>query len=297
MKIILVVTNTRGKNLVFVSDLLKILSLDEAIRAADNGLFQNVYSVNKTSGAYLRSTPNISEKDNLDTLSVTAADIIAYANRVRHFQSTDAISMYTAHYISSLFERGVPFIETIDGDKAFVNRTRETITLHSKIITQAAKEFDIDPYLLGAIIIDEITRLAPFEEIQDIFWLYLIGRNVSVGLAQVKLDTANDIIKKELYNPNPKDKKLPFRGLLSNKDRAYLYQYVVTPKHNIHFAAAYIRDIINVWAKYIDITKRPEIVATLYPQGYGSPKPNPVSNERGEQIATEFYQLAKGWIK
>lgn len=297
MKIILAVTNTRGKNLVFVSDLLKTLSLDEAIRAADKGLFQNVYSVNKTSGAYLRSIPNVSEKDNLDTLSVTAADIIAYANRARHFQSTDAISMYTAHYISSLLESGVPFIETVDGDKAFVDRVKETITPHAKIITQAAKEFDIDPHLLGAILVDEITRLAPFEEIQDVFWLYLIGRNVSAGLAQVKLDTANGVIKKGLYNPNPKDKKLPFRGVLSNKDRAYLYQYVVAPKHNIRFASAYIRDIINVWAKYIDLTKHPEIVATLYPQGYGSPKPDPVSNERGEQIATEFYQLAKRWIK
>lgn len=180
MKIILVVTNTCGKNLVFVSDLLKTLSLVEAIRAADKGLFQNVYSVNGTSGAYLRSTPNISEKDNLDTLSVTAADII--------------------------------------------------------------------------------------------------------------------VTKKGLYNPNPKDKKLPFRGVLSNKDREYLYRYVVEPNHNIRFAAAYIRDIINVWAKYIDLTKRPEIIATLYSKGYGDPKSNPITSKRGTQIMEEFYPLVKKWI-
>lgn len=296
MKIILVVTNTCGKNLVFVSDLLKTLSLDEAIRAADKGLFQNVYSVNGISGAYLRSTPNISEKDNLDTLSVTAADIIAYANRARHFQSTDAISMYAAHYISSLLESGVPFIETTDGDKAFVDRVRETITPHAKSITQAAKEFDIDPYLLGAIIIDEVVRLGPFEDIRDVFLLNLLGRNVSVGIAQVKLETANNVTKKGLYNPNPKDKKLPFRGVLSNKDREYLYRYVVEPNHNIRFAAAYIRDIINVWAKYIDLTKRPEIIATLYSKGYGDPKSNPITSKRGTQIVEEFYPLVKKWI-
>lgn len=271
MKIILVVTNTCGKNLVFVSDLLKTLSLDEAIRAADKGLFQNVYSVNGISGAYLRSTPNISEKDNLDTLSVTAADIIAYANRARHFQSTDAISMYTAHYISSLLESGVPFIETTDGDKAFVDRVRETIT-------------------------DEVVRLGPFEDIRDVFLLNLLGRNVSVGIAQVKLETANNVTKKGLYNPNPKDKKLPFRGVLSNKDREYLYRYVVEPNHNIRFAAAYIRDIINVWAKYIDLTKRPEIIATLYSKGYGDPKSNPITSKRGMQIVEEFYPLVKKWI-
>lgn len=76
-----------------------------------------------------------------------------------------------------------------------------------------------------------------------------------------------------------------------------MYSYVVEPKHNIYFAAAYIRDIINVWAKKIDLSKHPEIVATLYPQGYGSPKPDPKSNERGDQIATEFYRLVKKWIK
>lgn len=297
MKIILAVTDTRGKNLVFVSDSLKVLSLEDAIRAADKKLLENAYSVDGTSGAYLRSLPNASEKDNLDTLSVTAADIITYANRARHAQSTDAISMYVAQYIASLNERHATFIKTADGHKAFVPSVRDKITPHIFIIKQASKEFDIDPYLLGAILIDEITRLAPFEEIQDVFWLHLIGRNVSVGLAQVKLETANGVIKKGLYNPNPKDKKLPFKGVLSNKDRAYLYQYVVEPKHNIRFAAAYIRDIINVWAKKIDLSERPEIVATLYPQGYGSPKPDPVSNEQGEQIATEFYQLVKGWIK
>lgn len=297
MKIILVATDTRGKNLAFVSESLKVLSLEDAIRIADKNLLENAYTVNGTFGAYLRSLPNTLQKDNVDALSVTAADIVAYTNRTRHFQSTDAISLYAAHYSASLLEHDVPFIETADGDKAFVDRVRDMIMSHSKIIAQAAKEFDIDRHLLGAILIDEVVRMGPFEAVQDIFWLHLIGRNVSVGLAQVKLETANSIIKKGLYNPNPDDKKLPFVGTLSNKDRNYLYPYVVEPKHNIRFAAAYIRDIVTVWAKKIDLLQHPEIVATLYPQGYGNPNPNPKSNERGDQVATEFYRFAKKWIE
>lgn len=296
MKITLVVTNSEGKNQVFVSDSLQTTSLEEAIRVADKGLLENVYSVRGKFGAYLRSLPNTSEKDNLDTRSVTAADIIAYANHARHFKSTDAISMYAAQYIASISEQGGPFVETVDGDRALIAIVRDTITPHIKIIKQAAKEFDIDPYLLGAIIVDEVVRLSPFEYIRDVFLLNLLGRNVSVGIAQVKLETANNVIKKGLYNPNSEDKKLPFFGNLKKKDREYLYQYVIEPRQNIRFAAAYVRDVIDVWAKKLDISKRPEIVATLYAQGYGDPKLNPKSNERGEQIAAEFYRLAKRWI-
>lgn len=119
---------------------------------------------------------------------------------------------------------------------------------------------------------------------------------LDVGVGQVKLETANHMIKKDLYHPNPDDKKLPFTGMLSNKDREHLYQYVIEPKYNIRFAAAYIRDLINVWAKHIDLRKRPEIIATLYSKGYGDPKSNPAASERGAQIMKEFYPLAKKWL-
>lgn len=281
----------------FVSETLRSFSLQDAIHTTNEGNFENIYAVDGIFGTHLRSLPNTLEKDNLDARSVTAADIIAYANRMRHFKSTDAISEYVTHCATSLSEKGGPFIETVDGDKAFVDVVRERVTSHAAIITQAAEEFEVDPYILGAIIIDEVVRLAPFEDIFDLYLLDLLGRNVSVGIAQVKLETANNIIKKGLYNPNSKDAKLSFYGNLRNSDREYLYQYVIQPKHNIRFAAAYIRDIINVWAKKLDISERPEIIATLYSQGYGEPKTDPKPNKRGAQIATEFYQLAKKWVK
>lgn len=296
MKITLVVTNTRGKNVVFVSNSLQAMSLEEALHVADKGALENAYSVRGKFGVYLRSLPNASRKDNLDVLSVTAADIIAYTNRTRHFQSTDAISMYAAQYIASVIEQDDPFIKTVDGNKAFVASVRDRIKPHVPAITQAAKEFGIDSYLLGAILIDEVTRRIPFEDMLDIVLLNTIGRNVSVGLAQIKLETANNLIKKGLYNPNPKDKKLPFSGILSNKNRKYLYQYVIQPKHNMHFAAALIRGFVDEWKRFINLSGMPEILGTLYHRSYVEPHAHPTSNERGEQIATEFYKLAKKWF-
>lgn len=133
MKIVLVATNSRRRNMVFVSETLQSFSLQDAIRVANKGEFENIYTVDGTFGTHLRSLPNTLEKDNLDARSVTAADIIAYANRARHFKSTDAISEYVAHYVASLSEKSGPFIETVDGNKAFVDIVREKITSHAAI--------------------------------------------------------------------------------------------------------------------------------------------------------------------
>lgn len=297
MKIILVITNMRRRSVIFLSDSMKTLSLEETAQFSGKNNIENAYLVRGRSGQYLRSLPTVSDKDNLDSLSVTVADIIAYANRSRHFKSTDAISRYVAEYIASLAAAGKPYIETIDGDKAFASKVRDVIAAHKNYIKQAAEKFGIDQNLLGAIIIDEYVRMAPFEEVRDKFLLDILGRNVSVGVAQIKLETANNLIKNALYNPNAKDTKLPFRGNLKNADRRYLYRYVAPPEHNVRFAAAYIWRMIDLWSGMADLSRRPEIIGTLYSRGYGKPHPNPQSNSRGDQIAGEFYDLAKKWLR
>lgn len=160
---------------------------------------------------------------------------------------------------------------------------------------RSVEKYNIDPYLLGAILIDEVAQLNPFEEIFDAFGVKIIGGNTSIGIAQVKTDTANNIIAQGLYSPNPNDPALPFKKL-DKAAREHLYTYLIDPKHCVFFAGAYIRSIINYWAPNIDLTKRSDIIGTLYSQGYGKPKSNPETNERGTQIATEFYSLAKQWL-
>ncbi|OGZ20424.1 MAG: hypothetical protein A2654_00010 [Candidatus Nealsonbacteria bacterium RIFCSPHIGHO2_01_FULL_43_31] len=295
MKIILVATDSKTKSVVFVSDTGQVFSLKETVRLIYSKSLEGVYIVRGRYGEYIRSTPNNALEDNLDTLSVSGRDIILYTNQTKHAVSTPPISTYLEHYLASLAE-GKPFIVPIGQKKVLVADIKSKFISHISLIITAAKEFDVDRYLLGAILIDEIARLHPFEEILDLLGLKILGRNVSVGAAQVKLETANSLIKKGLYNPNPDDKELPFSGTLSNKNREHLYQYVIQPKHNIRFAAAFIRSLIEVWATHIDITKRPEIIATLYSIGYGDPKVNPVASKAGAQIIEEFYPLAKKWL-
>lgn len=297
MNIKLVLANTKRKSLLFISNTFKILTLDDALRRAKKGELENVSVVRGKYGEYVRSLPNAFTKDNVDTLSVTAADIMAYVNGTRHFKSTDAISVYVAHYIASHVEADHAFIKTYDGHKAFVDQIRDLVVQNTSIIKQAAKEFNIDPYLLGSIVIDESVRLGAFEEVRDSFFLQLVGRNVSVGIAQLKLETANGLIKGEFYNPNPEDKKLPFIDQLRNDDRRYLYQYVSPPKHNLRFAAAFLRSLIDEWKSILDISKRPEVLGTFYSLSHQKPSTRPKILPRGRQIAEEFYGYAKKWLK
>ena len=140
--------------------------------------------------------------------------------------------------------------------------------------------------------IDEIARMAPFEKIRDAIASYTVNWNVSVGVAQVKLQTAKGLIRDGYYNPNPKDPKLSQKHI-GKVPRAYLYKYVVQPKHSIFFCAAKIRSFIDEWGSEIDLSRRPEIIATLYHLPYRKPHDQPGTNARGMQIVEEFYLLAK----
>jgi hypothetical protein len=293
MKVSFVITDTKRKSIAFVADTFNTFSLDETIRAVENKLFENMYLVSGTAGTYIRSAPDTKKDNNIDTLSITGPQLIAIAQGI--ITPIPAIHTYVARYLTSI-ATAKSFIEPVDSFRIPTKVVQRVFENHSGIIKKAAQEFTIDQYTLGAVLIDEIARLAPFEPIIEKVGVDIIGENTSIGVAQVKIETANDLIKKGIYNPSSGDKKLPFSGNLTNNDRRYLYKYVVQPEHSIRFAAAFIRYVIDFWSSHIDLSNRPEIIGTLYHQGYGDPHAHPESIERGEQIAEEFYPLAKKWI-
>ncbi|MBI4093796.1 hypothetical protein HY417_02435, partial [Candidatus Kaiserbacteria bacterium] len=252
MKIRLVVTDTSGKNLVFVSDSLTISPLEEAIRLASKGEMYGTHVVQRKSGAYIRTSPDVPKKDEFEQLSISGREIISYAQGT-HAVSTPALSEYLRLYIASL-QAGQLYIDPIGQPRVLTATVREKFEPHRSIMLSAAERFSIDVNILGGIVIDELSRVHPFEKIIDLLGLKILGRNVSVGIAQVKLETANELIKKKAYNPNPADEKLPFAGTLSNRDREHLYRYVIQPIHNIFFAAAFIRYVTDFWSSYTDLS-------------------------------------------
>jgi len=296
MKFILVVTDSHGKNLAFVSKEMQILSLAEATEAVRRGDVAGAYVVERKTGAYIRSKITVPKLEQFEKIAIPIKNLLLYAQGVHSVENIPALKTYTSLFSSSLLS-DQPFI-TLAGQppwKVLTADIKRKIIPQRENIFASANKSNIDPYLLGAILIDEIAHLNPFEEILDALGVKIIGGNTSVGIAQVKTDTANSIIMQGFYNPNQNDPTLPFRKL-DKVAREHLYIYLINSKYCIFFAGAYIRSLINYWTSDIDLTKRPDIIGTLYSQGYGKPKSNPETNERGTQIATEFYSLAKQWL-
>ena len=290
MKVILVITNSKRKSLVFISDALNACSLQEAVQATGMGKIEGAHIVHSEKGSYIRTNPGVPKSNEFDTLSITIGNLLLYAQGIHATALTPALKTFITIYSAHL-EKDDQLIKPIGQPEVLAKSVKEKLQQHKQLIFDAAKTFDIDPYLLSAILIDEIARLIPFEEIADMLGAQIIGRNTSVGIAQVKTDTANSIIRLGLYNPNPKDPKLPFKEL-NRAARAHLYTYLIEPKHGIFFAAAIIKDIFNAWQPIAGNKLTPAVVFTLYSKG-GKPHPNPDSNDRGKQIQDEFYKLAK----
>ena len=290
MKIILVVTDVGGRNVVFVSDTLRVFPLEEAVRLAKVGRFENVHTVKSGGGGvYLRTKAGVSLKGQLDRISISPHRLFSSVGDIHHAFSTPAFVDYWESYQRAL-EVKKSYI-TINGyPRVLKKEARKKIKAHRRLILDAAEKFVIDPYLLAAIIIDEIARLGPVEPILDALAVYMVGVNTSVGIAQIKIETARGLIKDGYYNPDP----IQFpQQRIDQVSRQHLYGYLKEPKHNVFFAAARIRGFIDTWKKFVDLKKRPEIIATLYSLEKRKPHRNPKPNERGLQISGEFYQLAK----
>lgn len=299
MKIILVATGAKGKNVVFVADTLKTYPLTEAVRLAKAGKFEeNVYAVQKSSGAHLRSSRSVPKREQLEQLAISSRQLFNSANDIRHAVSTPALARYLQLYEHALQKNGGPFIIIEGKVKITKEAAKQKLQPHQKTIFDAAQQFNIDPYLLGAIIIDEIAQFAPWEPITDPLFGYAFSINASAGVAQVRLETARGLIKARYYNPDPANPHLAPEevGKVPRRD---LYEYVKKPKHSILFAAARMRELTDRWKRFVDLSTRPNIVATLYhlSDKKKAPHGNPQPNDRGLQIAGEFYSLAQEWLQ
>ena len=297
MKVVLVITDSKGKNLVFSTDTLKAYSLDEAIKIAAQEKLESVHAVKTGQGSYLRTNPNAVEDDNLDSLSISANHLYFPLDDFTCLLSPKKFKA-CAHHLEVHFS----MIEGRGEHVLYIEKhpliTREQIITKLKpqkrLILAAGKEFFVDPYVLGAIIIDEIARANPWESILD--KLVFMGRNTSAGIAQVKIETARGLIRDGYYNPNPSDKKLAKENVMKTS-KTYLYAYVEQPRHNIFFSAARIRAIIDQWLPVIDLSNRPEIIGTLYNQPPRTPNKNPEPSDRGVQIHKEFYPLTRSILE
>jgi len=287
MEIILVLSDEKGKNVLFVLDNLRALALTEAIALVKKEKVSGVHLVEGPTGTYLRANPNAKKEDNLDLISTPLSSLTQISMKEK---TALAVSKYSRCRRQFLKEREAAGEKVIYVDGKRKKTEREIIdylSIYKKYILAAARDLKVDKYLLGAILIDEDLRRDWQDDLGD--WLVILGRNTTVGVAQVQVETARDLIKRNFYNPNPKDRRIAPSNI-SKTPRRDLYKYLDNPKHSIYFAAGKINQIRNDFSSKFEVDK-PEIIGDLY--SGTTPLSLSQATKRGKQIATELYLIAR----
>ena len=278
MELILVINDTRGKNILFISDSLKAFTLSEAIQLVQAKQLSALQIVRSMRGGfYLRTKPG--SKPTLNELSVSIQSTTKALREFIPFCKLEQVK----HYIQYRMDHAEPDTIVIDG---VPRKSKNEVIAHLKqykpFIVKAAQTQKIDPVILGSILIDEYLRMG-VDDLGD--WLGILGVNTSVGIAQIQMKTAEDIIRAKLYIPDNDS------SLIHNRPK--LYEILNMPQHSVNFCAARIRQIINYWVKALDISNRIEILGTLYSKGLGVPKINPGPSDRGTRIKNEWAPIAR----
>lgn len=258
----------------------------------EKGRLDFLHRVRSKWGTYVRSDPNVSQADNLDARSLSYRKLLRAKNDIRIIVKHPAFSFYWKLYSAYLRRlQATEEIITVDGYLWTPKRlVVEKVARHKTTILRAASSFSIDPHTLGAIVIDEVTRFSGLDFLEDP--TAFIGRDTTVGISQIRIETARGLIKAGYYNPNPHDPELsPTR--IDKASKAHLYQYLIQPKHNIYFAAGRIMEIIDFWSPHIDISQRTDMIQFAYARGEISLEQLMRLDDRARQTREEFYPLAR----
>lgn len=180
-------------------------------------------------------------------------------------------------------------------------RVLEELSYKSEIIKTSAERLDIDPRLLVSIIYAEkrvnVTLVDSFEDV----YAYL-GHNSSIGLAQIRVNTAKWIIDTAKDTSSDYFIERQYHRWLPNyKSDGEVIRLLKQDSTNCILAAFHIRQIMRRWERAgFDISSRPEIITTIYTYGLVNrdtgeeiiPHRKPKSNFLGE-VAKKFYDSNK----
>ncbi|MBI5399399.1 DUF1402 family protein [Candidatus Saganbacteria bacterium] len=290
MNIILRVANKPSNKELFVDDKLKIYSKEEIIALIKKERINNLFLAKRNNKIFIKTRPNTKTIDNISNQSISSNELFSLYKNYINATSNKKIKLYDDLRRKQQLKQKV-LVRDDQGD-FFSTRTYDDVGAHLKkfkgLVREAAQKQKIDKYILGAILIDEFCRKG-WDDWLD--WLGALDiKNTSIGIAQIKISTAREIIKKQYYNPAP--------GKLDDKSTSLLISfYLYQPKHSVQFAAAAIKLSIDYWQKKrIDTSKQPKILAYLYSAGYARDLKE-AETKRCLQVSTEFYQIARSTLK
>lgn len=159
MKIILSIKNYLGKNVAFVTDNFKIFLLEEILELTKRDQIDGTYVVKTGTSSYLRSKKSVPKNLQLDKISVGSDGIASFIDN-KISESTPMLSAYVALRNKSLSEGDSPIIKPVENNLyASTAIVKEKLLSVKETIYESATHFNLDPFWLGAILIDEIARM------------------------------------------------------------------------------------------------------------------------------------------
>ncbi|MDO4733336.1 MAG: DUF1402 family protein [Bacillota bacterium] len=179
------------------------------------------------------------------------------------------------------------FLAEVTGQNRIKNRAEYVIARNKENILAAAEEFEVDPQTLAACVYTEQRHNINIVDSAD-FPLFFI--DTSIGISQVKVSTAEQM-EDMGYIERTEGGKSIF-GEESPLAREYnIAKRLLDEKENIRYAAAYLKYAQDQWINaFPEIKTRPDILATLYNQGWGNKPPHssPGANDFGK-MAESYY--------
>lgn len=202
------------------------------------------------------------------------------------------------HYIEFYVDR-MPILHEVGLNLKYAEtktekRASNIIQNNALIIKDSAREFKVDPVIVGAVIYQEQATNVNFVDTLTDYVGGLLHFNTSIGVGQVRIDTAKFL--EEFY---PK--------LDPHRQNSWFIDYNIArmerlknPLTNIRYVAAKIHFSQERWEKAgFDIKDKPEILGTLYNiEDVANPiEPHiePESNKFGKGVK-ENYNKVKGLL-
>src|SRR3989344_5978272 len=195
------------------------------------------------------------------------------------------------HYLELFVDR-MPLVHAVRlviEHHNFNERERATglVQAYKELIKGGAKEFDVDPVMIGAVIHqDQATNVNFVDTLFDNIG-GLAGINTSIGIGQVRVKTAREPeqIYDQLGVKTEQDSNV-------NKNMARV-ERLKDPWINIRYVAAKIKFSQDRWRNAgFDISTKPEILGTLYNiedvAHPVDPHENPQANDFGKGVSNNY---------
>lgn len=163
---------------------------------------------------------------------------------------------------------------------------------YASIIKYTAKEFDVDPVIVGAVVYQEQAENVNFVDTLTDYIGGLLHLNTSIGIGQVRIKTA-EYLERHYPELDPCQENSSFIDY--NTARV---EWLKDPLTNIRYVAAKIYFSQKRWEEAgFDIKDRSEILGTLYNiedvANPINPHDNPEANEFGKGVKKNYKKIKK----